>query len=387
MSTSNYLSAFKQAWRVLLLSGEDTAKNLLQDSLPLQRIFHIMNSTRPSARIHMVGMGRSGKVANIFSEGLKDLGFNISMIGKTLAKPIDQNDAVVAFSGSGWTHTTTYAAETALKLGATLVAFSGNQKSLLARIADCCILIPSSKTLFPKSSYLKRQIKGQVAPLTPMGTMFELTTLFVTSCIVGGLGHPDNLQGFQETMSTIHSSVHESLERLEELDVLESFIELLKSYCIGRDYSNNSVYCVGSGISSIVAAMIAIRLGHLGMNVQSTYDWRFRKPNDLLICISGSGETTLSRRYQELAKELNIRSIGITSWSGSSLAKETTLSIQIKGRKERSSGFEKPIDTIRCIIPAFEYGVAIFLDAVVAQIAADLNITEGAMKERHANVE
>ncbi|MFX1513782.1 MAG: SIS domain-containing protein, partial [Promethearchaeota archaeon] len=168
------LTAFREAWRLLIESGEHTTRNLLVNPIALRRVFSVLESARLANRVHFIGMGRSGKVANIFSEGLKDLGFKTSLIGKTFAKPIDPKDAVVAFSGSGWTHTTTYAAETALKLGAILVAISGNQKSLLARIADCCILIPSSDMIYPKSSYLKRQIRGQVAPLTPMGTMFEL---------------------------------------------------------------------------------------------------------------------------------------------------------------------------------------------------------------------
>ncbi len=381
------LTAFKEAWRLLLRSGVHTANSLTVDSIALRRVFHILESIKKSGRLHIIGMGRSGKVANIFLEGLKDQGFRASRIGKTLAKPIDEHDAVVAFSGSGWTHTTTYAAEAALKRGATLIAFSGNQKSLLARIADCCILIPSAPAFSKHYSYLKRQIKGQVAPLTPMGTIFELTSLFITSCIIGGLGHENKLQGFEETVSLIQSSVRNSLEMLEQSDDLQEFIELTKNYCNSGEYADRSVFCVGSGISSIVAAMIAIRLGHLGINVQSTYDWRFRKLNDLLICISGSGETSLSQRYQELANKMNIRSIGITSWPKSIIAQEATLSFQIKGRDERFSGFEKPIDSIRCIVPVFEYGVAVFLDSIVAQIANDLNITEGAMKKRHANVE
>ncbi|MHA1541890.1 MAG: SIS domain-containing protein, partial [Candidatus Hodarchaeales archaeon] len=80
-------------------------------------------------------MGRSGKVGMLFGEMLKNIGFSVSYLGKSLAKPVRTNDIVVGVTGSGWTNFTIRTLQDAIQRGAKILVFTGDEHSLAARLA------------------------------------------------------------------------------------------------------------------------------------------------------------------------------------------------------------------------------------------------------------
>jgi D-arabinose 5-phosphate isomerase GutQ len=77
----------------------------------------------------------------------------------------------------------------------------------------------------------------------------------------------------------------------------------------------------------------------------------------------------------------------LTSFPGSTLAKQCDLFLKIEGRPEKISVDLRQISDLDFFVPSFEYVSAITLDSCVAQLAQDRGITESEMKAEHANIE
>jgi D-arabinose 5-phosphate isomerase GutQ len=338
----------------------------------------------PSTRIHIVGMGRSGKVGMILGESLKDIGFanRLSYLGKSLAKPVRKNDVVIAITGSGWTKFTTSAIEDSIRKKAKILTFTGTPDSKAARLSDAILQIPLGYR--PQDMTEPSRFDGQRAPLTPLGTIFELTALVVGIGVIAGVMDGACTKGFNEGTTQVLSAAEKSLTLIRGSKELDSFVNLLKEYCNQKE---RKVFIFGNGLDNIISAISSIRLAHLRMNIQSIYNWRFRQKGDLLIAVSGSGasSTTLDKVNVAVADGLKI--FGLTSFNDSKLAKKSDQHLILHGRDESTSPDGLQMTSSYLHLPSFEYATALTFDACVAQIAVDLNITEDSMRSEHANIE
>jgi len=138
-------------------------------------------------RVFVVGSGRSGLIVRAFAMRLMHLDIDVHVIGETITPSLREDDLLVAVSGSGETSFAVSAAKTAKSIGAKIVVITSYSRSTLAKLADHIVTLPGrTKTAFIKS-HLDRQIVGEYESLTPLGTLFEVTSLVFLDSVIASL--------------------------------------------------------------------------------------------------------------------------------------------------------------------------------------------------------
>jgi 6-phospho-3-hexuloisomerase len=167
-----------------------------------------------------------------------------------------------------------------------------------------------------------------------------------------------------------------------DLDInrIQEFIEAIENA--------RSIFVMGAGRSGFVAKAFAMRLMHLGYNVYvvgETVTPRIKK-EDLLIAISGSGETTSVVNISRKAKEMiGSKLVAITQNKNSTLAKMSDIVVLLKGKTKTEKNDE--IAKLAPLGTMFELTALIFLDGLVAEIMNMKNLTEKDLEDRHAVLE
>lgn len=115
---------------------------------------------RGAKSVIVFGRGRSGFAARGFVVRLTHLGIPSYFVGETVSPPVHGDDVVVLLSGSGETFSVVVTGQTAKKLGAKIVAVTGNPDSTLAKLGDLTIL-------------LRSPTGDRQRTLAPLGTLFE----------------------------------------------------------------------------------------------------------------------------------------------------------------------------------------------------------------------
>jgi len=189
-----------------------------------------------------------------------------------------------------------------------------------------------------------------------------------------------------ETAKEINEIVKKTLENIDE-DQVDDFLRM-----IGR---SKNIFVVGAGRSGLVAKAFAMRLMHMGFNVYvvgETITPSVRK-NDLVIAISGSGETASTLAVVETARKRGVDVVTITSFPKSPIAKKSDVVVVIKGRVEggkkdyvsgQLTGAHEPLTPLGSI---FELATMMFLDAIITKLMKIFREDETDLKGRHANLE
>lgn len=176
---------------------------------------------------------------------------------------------------------------------------------------------------------------------------------------------------FEEALSHIESQIQEILKNVEK-DKVEKIIEL---------FSNaRNIFIYGAGRSGLVGRAFAIRLVHLGFPAFVIGE-TITKPvgkNDLVVLISGTGETIPVAMTAEIARRLGAKIISITANPDSHIARFADLFIILKPKEKNAE--LAPLGTL------FEASAWIFLDGIVAELMARRGENEESMKKRHATL-
>lgn len=170
--------------------------------------------------------------------------------------------------------------------------------------------------------------------------------------------------------------------------LFETLAKNLKDLCDQRDVEKlikiiddaEKVFCSGMGRSGLVARAFAMRLMHLGYKafvIGETITPRIG-PGDVLIAVSGSGETPFIVALARKAKEIGAGVVAVTSKADASIAKIADLTIVLKCRKDREISKFAPLGTL------FELSAMIFFDGVIAEIMEKKNISEEELTKRHS---
>jgi len=143
--------------------------------------------------------------------------------------------------------------------------------------------------------------------------------------------------------------------------------------------SSERIFLTGLGRSGLVARSFALRLMHLGFKVLIVGEVTTPaiKKGDLLVAISGSGETAIVKHIVSKAKELGAVIFLITSKTNTSIG-------EISDRVLILPEIEKPILPLKS---AFEAVTYILLDAAIVMIMQKTGVTSQEMMERHSNLE
>ncbi len=140
-------------------------------------------------KVLVMGAGRSGLVGKAFAMRLMHIGFNVYVLGDTIVPSVNENDVVIAISGSGTTKLIVTAAEAAKNVGATVIALTTYPDSKLGQLADIVVKIPGRTKMARMDDYFARQILGIHEPLAPLGTLFEDTVMIFLDGIAVELMH------------------------------------------------------------------------------------------------------------------------------------------------------------------------------------------------------
>jgi len=183
---------------------------------------------------------------------------------------------------------------------------------------------------------------------------------------------------------------------LRFLDVVSEQIENLKKSLNMRqveEFMNaieqaRKIFVMGAGRSGFVARAFAMRLMHLGYDVYvvgETVTPRIAE-EDLLITISGSGETTsvvnISRKAKE---EIGSMLAAITQNENSTLAKMSDVVVLLSGKNKYQK--DETLSSIAPLGTMFELTALIFLDGLVAELMNLKSLTEKDLEKRHAVLE
>ena len=108
--------------------------------------------------------------------------------------------------------------------------------------------------------------------------------------------------------------------------------------------------------------------------------------NDLLVAISGSGKTEITKMIIKGADKVNARVVLITNKKTSkekAKIKNTDLIIEInaKAKTDKNKKSIEPLGTL------FEQASLVYLDAVIVLLMKKQNVKETELGKRHANLE
>lgn len=143
------------------------------------------------------------------------------------------------------------------------------------------------------------------------------------------------------------------------------------------------IFVSGAGRSKLVGNFLAMRLMHSGYDVSVVGEivTPSIKKGDLLIIISGSGETEQLIAFTKKAQSVGAKIVLISSRSKSTIGDMAEQVVQIGQDDMYAPTKGMPMGTM------FELSTLIFLEAIVSHLIHEKGIPEEEMKARHANLE
>jgi 6-phospho-3-hexuloisomerase len=116
------------------------------------------------------------------------------------------------------------------------------------------------------------------------------------------------------------------------------------------------------------------------------------REKDLVIAVSGTGETTTVNEIARIAKQHGARIVAVTSNVDSSLGKLAANVVTIRGRTEADdvSFLERQVTGVSISLTPlgtlFELNSLVFLDSVIAGLIGALDKKEEELAERHVMI-
>ncbi|MGR8930348.1 MAG: 6-phospho-3-hexuloisomerase [Gammaproteobacteria bacterium] len=177
--------------------------------------------------------------------------------------------------------------------------------------------------------------------------------------------------------------MHQSLILNKVTSILEATPESHEKTLVEMLDGAKRVFISGAGRSKLVGNFFAMRLMHGGYDVSVVGEivTPSIKDGDLLIIISGSGETEQLIAFTKKAKQVGAKIALISAKDDSTIGDLADLTLQI-GRSEQYGKVRgMPMGTV------FELSTLMFLEATISHVIHEKGIEEEIMRSRHANLE
>jgi len=147
--------------------------------------------------------------------------------------------------------------------------------------------------------------------------------------------------------------------------------------------SAKRIFIAGAGRSKLVGNFFAMRLVHAGYDVSVVGEivTPSIKAGDLLIIISGSGETEQLIAFTKSARKVGANIVLISAKDSSTIGDMADAVFQIGRAEQYGKVYGMPMGTV------FELSTLLFLESTVSHIIHEKGIPEEVMRERHANLE
>lgn len=186
---------------------------------------------------------------------------------------------------------------------------------------------------------------------------------------------------FLDTITEISNNLIKNSETIN-FDKINELVDL-----IVRTYANNNmIFVYGAGRSGFVGRCFAQRLMHLGIKscfISDAVTYRYHS-HDLLVIISGSGETTSPLAILKKAKEIGGKIVLITGNPYSTMGKSSNLIIQVEGKSKDKATDE---ETLAPYTTLFDIAVLTILDSVGGILMKVLGVKDKDIDQRHASIE
>jgi 6-phospho-3-hexuloisomerase len=188
-------------------------------------------------------------------------------------------------------------------------------------------------------------------------------------------------------MEKLAQKIEEQLRAIDSKSI-DQFVESL--------INAKRIFIVGAGRSGLVAKAFGMRLMHLGFTIYVVGEVITPAINkdDLLIIVSGSGQTLSSVVAATIAKEKGVKIIGITSNPDSDIGKLSDVIVQIKGRQPEDAkrdyearqltGNHEPLAPLGTL---FELSAMVFLDSIIDELMLRYKKSEDELRKLHADLE
>lgn len=146
------------------------------------------------------------------------------------------------------------------------------------------------------------------------------------------------------------------------------------------------IFVAGAGRSGLAARGFAMRLMHLGLRAYvcgeiATPGFR---PDDLLIIVSGSGETESLAAMAGKVKRIGGRLALVTVRPESTIGAKADITVCVPAPTPKA---ENAFRSVQPMGSLFEQSCFVMLDAIVMELMEKMNETEQTMFARHANLE
>ena len=186
---------------------------------------------------------------------------------------------------------------------------------------------------------------------------------------------------FLDTIKEIIRFINKNSEIIN-FEKINNLIDL-----IIKTYGNNKiVFLYGAGRSGFISRCFAQRLMHLGIKtcyVSDAITYKY-SAEDLLILISGSGETITPLAIANEARKIGGKIVLVTSNPYSNIARISDLIIQIEGKTKDRALIE---ETLAPYTSLFDISTLVVLDAIGGVLMKILGVSEADIDKRHASIE
>ncbi len=145
-----------------------------------------------ASRIFVSGAGRSGLICKFFAMRLMHSGYDVSVVGEIVTPSIKRGDLLIIISGSGETEQLVAFTKKARDVGADILLITSKEKSTIGDMADGVFQVGTPEQY------------GKVEGM-PMGTVFELSTLFFLEALVSHIIHEKGIA--EEEMRSRHANM------------------------------------------------------------------------------------------------------------------------------------------------------------------------------------
>jgi len=194
----------------------------------------------------------------------------------------------------------------------------------------------------------------------------------------------------KSAMKLIAANVQAIADEIDYSEVKALVMDILAAH-----QDQKRLFVMGAGRSGLVVKGFAMRLMHLGFNVYVVGETVTPavETDDLLVVISGSGETKSINEMSALAKAKGARLAAVTSNKDSTLGTFSDIIVVVKGRT-KASGMDfmerqvvgshisfAPLGTM------FEISTMVFLDGIIAALMEITKKSEEDLKKKHATLE
>ena len=186
---------------------------------------------------------------------------------------------------------------------------------------------------------------------------------------------------FYDTMLELANQIELNAKALKSEDII-NIVDLI----LQINNNNNRTFVYGAGRSGFVGRCFAQRLMHLGINscfVSDAVTHQYTN-RDLLILVSGSGETTSTVAIAKKAKEIGGKIVSLNNNPRSTIARLSDHIIEIKGK---SKDIALTQETLSPYTSLFDISALAVLDSIGGILMEKLGVTEHNIDARHATIE